>query len=405
MEQLNYNALKQKALKQFRSGKSLFGQDGAFAPLLQQFIQEALDAEMEAHIHASRSLGNKRNGRKSKVLKSLDGSFEIETPQDRQSTFEPQIVKKRETILADSLQSKIIGLYGLGMSYRDISKHIKEMYDTDISHALLTQITDRIIPELKSWQSRELDNVYPILWLDAMHYKVKENGIVKHKALYNILGIDVSGKKDILGIYISENEGANFWLQVITDLQNRGVKDVLIACIDNLKGFAEAIQSVYPKVEIQTCIVHQIRNSLKYVASKNHKEFMHDLKEIYKANTKNIAEENLLKLDEKWADKYPMVIKSWQNNWDKLSTYFEYSADIRRIIYTTNAVEGYHRQVRKVTKTKGYFTSDMALLKLGYLATKNIAKKWGNPLYNWSLTAQQLAIKFGDRMPLDIRVN
>ena len=405
MENLNYNELKQKALKQFRSGKSLFGEDGAFAPLLQKFIQEALEAEMNDHIDKSSLVGNKRNGKKTKTLKSSDGSFEIETPQDRQSSFEPQIVKKRETIIADSLQSKIIGLYGLGMSYRDISRHIKEMYDTDISHTILSQITDRIIPELKSWHSRELDKVYPILWLDAMHYKVKENGIVKHKALYNILGVDVSGKKDILGIYISENEGANFWLQVITDLQNRGVKDVLIACIDNLKGFAEAIQSMYPKVEIQSCIVHQIRNSLKYIASKDHKEFMHDLREVYKANTKNIAEENLLKLDEKWGQKYPVVIKSWESNWEKLSTYFEYSPEIRRIIYTTNAVEGYHRQIRKVTKTKGCFTNDMALLKLVYLATKNIAKKWVAPLANWSLTAQQLAIKFGDRMPLEMRAN
>ena len=210
MENINYNELKQKALKQFRSGESLFGKEGAFAPLLQKFIEEALEAEMDNHISNSICAGNKRNGKRTKTLKSSDGSFTIETPKDRQSSFEPQIVKKRETILADSLQSKIIGLYGLGVSYRDISKHIKEMYDTDISHTILSQITDRIIPELKSWQSRDLDKVYPILWLDAMHYKVKENGIVKHKALYNILGINVSGKKEILGIYVSENEGANF---------------------------------------------------------------------------------------------------------------------------------------------------------------------------------------------------
>ena len=403
MEDINYNELREKALKQFRQGKSLFGKDGAFAPLLKNFLEEALEAEMENHLdQESRELGNKRNGKRLKTLKTHEGSFEIETPKDRLSSFEPQIVKKRETILADNLQEKIIGLYGLGVSYRDISKHIKEMYDTDISHTLLSQITDRIIPEVKSWQNRPLESMYPILWLDAMHYKVKEQGAVRHKALYNILGINRLGQKEILGIYISESEGANFWLQVLTDLQTRGIKDVLIACIDNLKGFAEAIQSIYPKTEIQSCIIHQIRNSMKYVSSSDRKIFMSDLKNIYKAETKNIAEEELLKLDEKWGKKYPIVIKSWSDNWEKLSTYFEYTTDIRKLIYTTNAVEGYHRQVRKVTKTKGSFTNDMSLLKLVYLATKNISKKWISPLANWALTSQQLAIKFGDRMPLDL---
>lgn len=403
MKNINYNDIRDKALKQFRQGKSLFGKDGAFSPLLKNFLEEALQAEMENHLdQEARKLGNKRNGKRSKTLKTKDGSFEIETPKDRLSTFEPQIVKKRETILANSLQEKIIGLYGLGMSYRDISKHIKEMYDTDVSHTLLSQITDRIIPEVKAWQNRPLDSVYPILWLDAMHYKVKENGIVRHKALYNILGINKLGKKEILGIYISESEGANFWLQVLTDLQTRGLKDILIACIDNLKGFSEAIRSIYLKTEIQSCIIHQIRNSMKYVSSADRKIFMIDLKKIYKADTKTIAEEELLKLDEKWGKKYPIVIKSWTENWEKLNTYFEYTTDIRKLIYTTNAVEGYHRQVRKVTKTKGSFTNDMSLLKLVYLATKNISKKWISPLANWALTSQQLAIKFGDRMPLEL---
>lgn len=405
MEDINYKILKEKALEQFKKGKSLFGKEGAFAPLLKNFLEEALNAEMENHLNSEvREAGNKRNGKKQKKIKSTEGTFEIKTPQDRYSTFEPQIVKKRETILADNLEDKIIGLYGLGMSYRDITNHIKEMYDTEISHTILTQITDRIIPELEAWRSRQLEEVYTIVWLDAMHNKVKENGIVKTKALYNILAINKEGKKEILGIYLSENEGSKFWLQVIIDLQNRGLKDILIACIDNLKGFAEAIQSIYPKVDIQTCIVHQIRNSIKYVASKDTKEFMSDLKEVYKATTRELAEENLLKLGEKWQKKYPLVIKSWENNWENLSTYFQYSKDIRRLIYTTNIVEGYHRQVRKVTKTKGVFANDTALMKLVYLATKNIAKKWISPIPNWSLAAQQLAIKFGDRMPLDIRV-
>ncbi len=406
MGNLNYDELRSKALKQFKQGKPLFGRDGAFAPLLKNFLQEALEAEMDNHLDdQARELGNKRNGKRTKTLKSADGCFEIETPKDRLSSFEPQIVKKRETILADNLQSKIIGLYGLAMSYRDICKHIKEIYDTDISHAFLTQITDRIIPEVKAWQSRHLEEIYPIVWLDAMHYKVKEQGVIKHKALYNILAINSFGKKEILGIYISESEGANFWLQVLTDLQNRGMKDILIACIDNLKGFSEAIRSVFPKVEIQSCIIHQIRNSLKYVASKDQKMFMHDLKQVYKAETKNLAEENLLNLGEKWQEKYPLVIKSWEGNWEKLSTYFAYSPDIRKLIYTTNAVEGYHRQIRKVTKTKGCFPTDMSLLKLVYLATKNISEKWISPISNWGLTSQQLAIKFGDRMPLEISVN
>ncbi len=406
MQYIDYSELRNKALKQFKQGKSLFGKDGAFAPLMKQFLEDALKAEMESHLDdEERKLGNKRNGRGKKILKTKDGSFELETPQDRLSTFEPQIVKKRETVLADNLQDKIIGLYALGTSFRDISNHIKEMYDMDISHTLLSQITDRIIPEVKAWQNRPLESVYPIVWLDAMHYKVKDQGIVRHKAIYNILAINSSGKKEILGIYISESEGANFWLQVLTDLQNRGLKDILIACIDNLKGFAEAIQSIYPKTEIQSCVIHQIRNSMKYVASSDRKIFMADLKKIYKAETKSLAETELLNLGEKWGNKYPIVIKSWEDNWEKLSTYFEYTADIRRLIYTTNAVEGYHRQVRKVTKTKGSFTNDMSLLKLVYLATKNISKKWISPVSNWSLAAQQLAIKFGDRMPLELEVS
>lgn len=403
MRQEELNELQKKALEQFKSGQSLFGKDGAFAPMLKQFLESALEAEMNEHLdEQKRDQGNKRNGKGKKTIKSSTGSFDIETPQDRQSSFDPQIVKKRETVLADSLQDKIIGLYGLGMSLRDISDHIFEMYDTEISHTLLGQITDRIIPQVKAWQNRPLEPVYCIVWMDAMHYKVRSEGKVEHKALYNILGVNAAGMKEVLGMYVSESEGANFWLQVLTDLHNRGLKDILIACTDNLRGFSEAIQSVYPKAEVQSCIVHQIRNSLKYVASKDQKAFMKELKEVYRADTKELAEMELLNLSEKWGKKYPIVIQSWENNWEKLTTYFQYTAPIRKLIYTTNAVEGYHRQIRKVTKTKGAFTSDMALLKLVYLATKNIEKKWISPLQNWSLTVQQLAIKFGDRLPLDL---
>lgn len=397
-----YEALKKKALEQFRTGKPLLGKDGAFAPLLKQFLESALSAEMEEHLtEQERDKGNRKNGTSKKTIKSSEGSFELETPRDRESSFEPDIVKKRETILADNLEGKIIGLYGLGTSLRDISSHIKEMYGTEISAGTLSSITDRIIPQIKEWQQRPLDEVYCIVWMDAMHYKVRDNGKVENRAVYNILGITTEGKKELLGMYVSQNEGANFWLSVLTDLQNRGVKDMLIACIDNLKGFAEAINSIYPDTEVQSCIVHQLRNSLKYVASKNQKEFMKDIKTVYQATAKSFAEDNLKIVTEKWSKKYPIVTDSWNNNWDKLSTYFKYTESIRRLIYTTNTIEGFHRQVRKVTKTKGSFTNDMALLKLIYLATVNISKKWTQPLQNWSLTISQLSIIFGERLKLN----
>lgn len=404
MSSKEYEAMQKKALEQLRSGKSLTGKDGAFAPLLKQFLESALEAEMEEHLGTEqRKKKNKRNGKGKKTLKTGTGEVDISTPQDRHSSFDPQIVKKRETILAESLSDKIISLYGIGMSLRDISNYIEEMYDMHVSATTLSQITDKIIPEIKQWQSRPLEKVYPIVFLDAMHFKVKDEGQIKSKAFYTVLAIDKEGRKDLLGLYLSESEGANFWLSVLTDLNNRGVEDILISCIDNLKGFPEAIASVFPKCEIQTCIIHQIRNSIKYVASKNQKEFMKDLKLVYRADTKDQAETELDNLEEKWGKKYPMVIKSWRNNWDKLSTYFAYTPNVRKLIYTTNTVEGYHRQVRKITKTKGAFTSETALLKLIYLATRNIAKKWTMPLQSWALTVQQLAIHFGeDRLKLDI---
>jgi putative transposase len=399
---LDYSTIKAKALEQFRSGKSLTGKGGAFAPLLKQFLEAALAAELSAHLSSQESVeaNNRRNGKSSKKIKSGEGEFDLITSRDRNSSFEPTIIKKRETILADSLQDRIIGMYGLGMSLRDISNHIKEIYDMDISHDTLSEITERMMPIVKEWQSRPLESLYCIVWMDAIHYKVKEEGKVKSRAVYNILGINKEGKKDLLGVYVSENEGANFWLSVLSNLQHRGVNDILIACIDNLKGFEQAILSIYPGTEVQSCIVHQIRNSLKYVASKDQKEFMVDLKPVYKADTLIQAEEYLIALADKWGKKYPVVIKSWQDNWHKLSTYFKYTADIRRIIYTTNTIEGFHRQVRKVTKNKGVFPHDNALLKLVYLAYRNISKKWTHPLPNWSLTVSQLAIHFEGRVQL-----
>jgi transposase-like protein len=398
-EPFDYEQARQKVKEQLRSGKSLFGKEGAFAPLLQEMLNSILEGEMEGHLdEEERDNGNRKNGKNKKLLKTSSGTIEVTTPRDRLGSFEPEMVKKRETIMAQSLEDKIIGLYSLGTSLRDISAHIKETYDTDISAATLSSITDKVIPLVKEWQQRPLDELYCIVWLDAMYYKVKEEGRTQTRCVYNILGINPEGRKDVLGMYVSQSEGANFWLGVINDLKQRGVADILIACIDNLKGFDEAIRTIYPNTEVQTCIVHQIRNSIKYVASKDQKVFISELKPVYRADNESQALDELAKLKEKWDKKYPMVISSWENNWHKLSTYFKYPAGIRKLIYTTNTIEGYHRQIRKVTKNKGVFTSDMALLKLIYLATERIEKKWTMPLNNWAIAASQLKIIFGDRM-------
>lgn len=398
-EPFDYELAKQKLREQFRTGKSLFSKGGAFAPLLKEMLNSMLEGELEGHLdEQERDTGNRKNGKNKKLLKTSSGTIEITTPRDRSGSFEPEIVKKRETIMAESLEEKIIGLYSLGTSLRDISAHIKETYDTDISATTLSTITDKVIPLVKEWQQRPLEDLYCMVWLDAMYYKVKEEGRTQTRCVYNILGINAEGRKDVLGMYVSHSEGANFWLSVITDLKQRGVEDILIASIDNLKGFDEAIRTIYPRTEIQTCIVHQIRNSLKYVASKDQRIFMSELKPVYRADNEQQAQDELAKLKEKWNKKYPMVIGSWENNWPKLSTYFKYPAGIRKLIYTTNTIEGYHRQIRKVTKNKGVFTSDMSLLKLIYLATERIALKWTMPLSNWSISAAQLKIIFGDRM-------
>lgn len=402
-EQFNLEEIKKKALEQFRSGKSLYGKDGAFAPMFKSFLESALEGELDSHLDEDeRHEGNRKNGKTSKTVQTSNGPVKLETSRDRNSTFEPELVKKRETVLADTLEKKILGMYGLGMSFRDISAHLKEMYDADISHSTLSAITERIIPAIKEWQARPLESVYCIVWLDAMHYKVKDEGRIVPRAVYHILGINPEGRKELLGMYVAESEGSNFWLGVLSDLRNRGLEDILIACIDNLKGFAEAIQATFPKAEVQSCIVHQIRNSIKYVASKDQKVFLKDLKEVYKASTKDLAEQQLELLDQKWGKKYPLVINSWRNNWNKLSTYFRYDPAIRTLIYTTNVIEGFHRQIRKVTKTKGAFPSDIALLKLIYLAYLNIRKKWTQPLKNWALTLSQLAIWFEGRLKLSI---
>lgn len=400
----DYQSLQKKALEQLLSGKSLFGKDGAFAPMLKEFIDTALQAELDGYLDEDqREKGNRKNGGTSKRVKTSQGSLEVNTPRDRLSGFSPELIRKRETILADSLEEKILGLYGLGMSFRDISGHIKEMYDTEISATTLSTITDRIIPQIEAWRSRGLEEVYTIVWLDAMYYKVREEGRVITRCVYNILGVRPDGHKEVLGMYVSENEGAHFWLSVLTDLQQRGIKDILIACIDNLNGFAEAITTIFPKTDVQTCVVHQIRNSLKYLSSKDVKAFLKDLKLVYQAPNKQVAEQQLELLEKKWGEQYPKIIESWKRNWESLTAYFKYPAPIRRLIYTTNTIEGYHRQLRKVTKSKGAFTSDMALIKLLYLAQENITAKWNKPLHNWNQILSQLSIIFSDRIKLDLK--
>ena len=389
-----------QAVKDLMSGKKLTGEDGVLTPLIKELVETALSAEVESHIAEDALSGkaNRRNGYNTKTVKTHSGSFELDTPRDRNGSFEPQMVKKHQTMLSDEIEERILSMYALGLSYKDISKHIEEIYQISISSATINAITDKIIEKVKEWQSRPLERIYPFVWLDAIHYNIKEDGVYVHKAVYTVLGVDLTGKKDVLGLYISESEGAAFWLSVLTDLKNRGVEDILITAVDGLKGFPEAIKSIFPKTEVQLCVIHQIRNSLKYVASKNQKEFIQDLKPVYKAINKETAESELLKLEEKWGKKYPVVIKSWKDKWDNLSAYFKYPHEIRKIIYTTNIIESVHRQFRKLTKTKGAFPNESSLLKLLYLGIQNAKKKWTMPVQNWGLTLSQLSIFFPDRI-------
>lgn len=398
-----YQEMMAKAKDQFKKGTPLFGKDGAFHRILEDFLNSAMEGEMETHLEESHQQGkfNRRNGKMPKEVRTEYGTIEVETPRDRDGSFTPETIKKRQTVLAEGLSDKIISLYASGQSVRDIQDFLMENFGTDISTETISNITDKVWLEIKAWRSRSLESVYPIVWLDAIHYKVRDDkGATVSRSIYNVIGIDASGYKDLLGMYISHSEGANFWLSVLTDLQNRGVQDILIACVDGLSGFPDAINSVFPKTDVQLCVVHQIRNSLKYVGSKNQKEFLKDLKLVYAAQTKEGAELALDALEKKWGDDYPIVIKSWRDKWAQLSSYFQYTEDIRRIIYTTNTVEGYHRQVRKVTKTKGVFPTDDSLMKLVYLAYRNIKKKWTMPLANWGKSAQQLAIMFEDRFKI-----
>jgi putative transposase len=396
-KKFNYDLFEVEALKGLMEGKRLEGKDGVLAPLIKRLLEAGLQGEIQDHLDND-TKPNRRNGKTGKSVKTSFGKVVIETPRDRNCTFEPQILPKRKTVLGEALDHKVISLYSHGMSYSDICKHLDELYGLTVSPSTLTSITDSIIEDVKAWQSRPLESVYPFLWLDAIHYKVKEDGAIKTKAIYCILGVNRDGFKDLLGLYINETEGARFWLQVLTDLQNRGVKDILIASIDNLKGFADAIESIFPKTEVQLCVVHQIRNSTKYVASKDVKHVIKSLKLIYEASTKEQAETALQELEKEWGYKYPYMIKSWFANWERLSNYFKYPKEIRKIIYTTNIIESFNSQLRKVTKSKRVFSSDMALLKLLYLVHTNIKGRWASSILGWKMTYAQMMIIYEERM-------
>lgn len=399
-EKFNWEEFSKKAAEQLREGKTpATGEGGIFTPLIKQIVEAALEGEMDTHLEETRArAGNRRNGHTQKNLKSSMGGIEIFAPRDRDGSFSPQSVEKRQTFLPKDLEDKILGLYGLGMSYSDIQKHLSEMYGVAVSDGTLNAITDRVIPAIREWQSRPLERLYAIVWMDAIHFKIREDGKVITKAVYSILGVNMRGQKEVLGLYLGQNESATFWLQVLTDLKQRGIEDILISCIDNLRGFGDAIENIFPKTEVQLCVIHQIRNSMKYVPWKHYREFMVDLKKVYQASSLELAEHNLDLLEEKWGKKYPVVIQSWRANWSRLSNYFKYPEPIRKLIYTTNTVEGYHRMVRKVTKSKGAFTSDMAMLKLVYLATIQFNKRWVNQLRFWSEIISELFLFFEDRI-------
>jgi putative transposase len=398
--QTNWNELKEQAISRLRENRELSGKNGALTPLIKELLEAAIEAELSEHLKDSKP--NRRNGKTTKQLKSDYGAIELETSRDRDSSFEPQLIKKRQTTLGSALNDKIVALWARGMSYSDIREHIEELYGMEVSEATLSSITDSIIPKVKEWQNRPLDAVYPIVWLDAIYFKVKEEGRVINKAVYCILAVNQQGNKDLLGMYLGGNESSSFWLNVLTELQNRGVQDILIACIDNLAGFKEAISSIFPQTEIQQCIIHQVRHSMKYVSYKDSKELLGDLKLIYQAHTKDMAQTHLLSFSQKWEDKYPLVVKSWERNWEELSAYFKYPKVIRKVIYTTNAIESFHSQLRKITKTKRVFSSDMSLLKLLYLVQKEATKKWVMPIHDWNQTLSQFSIIFENRLRLEL---
>lgn len=375
--------------------------------LFKDTLQQIFEAEMEEHLGYKKNSvegnnsGNSRNGYSRKTLQTKLGKSTVEIPRDRRGNFEPRIIKKYETTSND-LEDQIIAMYARGMTTRDIESHMRDIYGIDVSPTMVSRVTDKILPLVAEWQSRPLERVYPIIYLDAIHFKVREDSRIINKAAYSVLGITLSGHKDILGIWIGENESASFWLGVCNDLKNRGVQDILIACKDGLSGFSEAINTAFPKTEIQLCVIHQIRSSMKYVSWKERKKLMPDLKKVYQALTLDEAELNWEMFKEQWGKKYPLIIRSWENNWLELTAYFKYPYPIRKIIYTTNVIEGYHRQLRKVSKTKTSYPTDEALKKIIYLATIEATKKWTMPIREWKDSISHFAIHFEDRLGPEI---
>jgi len=398
MKNRELHAIAQAAAKNIKSEADL----NEFRQMLTKItVEAALNAELDDHLgfarHEQSETDNHRNGYTRKTLQTEDGQFELDTPRDRSGSFEPQLVKKHQRRFT-SMDDKILFLYAQGMSTREIVTTFKEMYNADASPALISKVTDAVIDEVTEWQSRPLDAVYAIVYLDCIVVKIRQDKKVINKAIYLALGVNMEGHKELLGMWISENEGAKFWLSVLTELQNRGLKDVLIACIDGLKGFPDAINTVYPQTQIQLCIVHMVRNAMKYVPWKDYKAVAADLKKIYQSVTE---EEALLALDqfaERWDDKYPQISRSWRNHWDNLNTLFIYPEDIRKVIYTTNAIESLNSVIRKAIKKRKLFPTDDSAKKVIYLATQAASKKWTMPIRNWKPALNRFMIEFEDRL-------
>ncbi|MDD4550020.1 MAG: IS256 family transposase [Syntrophomonadaceae bacterium] len=370
-----------------------------FADTLQEMLEAEMDDELgyTKYDYKNKKSNNSRNGHSQKTVTSDYGDIELDIPRDRQAEFEPKIVKKHQRDVS-GIEDQILSMYAKGMTTRDIQDHLNNLYGMDVSPTLISNITDKILPLVKEWQNRPLEDIYAVVFMDAVHFKVREEGHVINKAAYVAIGIDLDGQKDVLGLWIGENESAKYWLNILNELNNRGVKDILIACIDGLTGFTEAINAAFPQTEVQKCIIHQIRNSTRYVGYKDRKAFTSDLKNIYQAVNEETAWEELDRFEEKWGAKYAIAINSWRRNWSELSTFFKYPAEIRKIIYTTNTIESYNRQLRKVTKSKSIFPTDDALQKMLYLATMDIMKKWTTRIRGWAAILSQLSIYFADRL-------
>ena len=373
----------------------------ALAGFMESSLESELDDELgyEPYDIKNKKTNNSRNGHSKKTLRTSVGKVDIAVPRDRNGDFEPKILPKNQTSISQDMENKIISMYAKGMSTSDIEDHIRDIYGLEISDTTVSRITDKVLPAAKEWQQRPLESVYAVVFLDAIHYHVRSEGQIIKKAVYIALGVDLDGRKDVLGMWVGENESARFWAVVLNSLRNRGVDDILIACTDNLTGFSQAIEAVFPKTDIQNCIIHQLRNSSKYVSYKDIKALMADLKKVYTAATEEAALDALDEFAAIWDSKYPKISKSWYDNWANLSTYFKFPQELRKLIYTTNAIEGFNRQLRKVTKTKSVFPTDDSLFKMLYLAMKDITKKWTGRRQDWSQIYAQLVIYYGDRIP------